>query len=217
MTRGAVTAAPSAAVEIKDLVVRRGTTSVLGGLTARIEQGDAVRLAGPNGCGKSTLLSVLAGLTQPFSGMVVVGGRPPGDRTVRALRGFLQEPPPLYDHLTVREQVSLVGGLWGVRTGPLMDRLAALGVGSGQQHVLVGELSLGQRKKTGFVCATAHDPRLLLLDEPFNGLDASAVSTVHNDLLRRKRDGVTIVCVSHTALDDGLLDRTIDLSTGGAR
>lgn len=120
MNSGTRTADDEAAVEITDLAVRRGGTAVLRGVTVRLERGEAVRLAGPNGCGKSTLLNVLAGLTPPSSGTVKVWGRAPDHRGVRAQRGFLQEPPPLYDHLTVREQAALVGGVWGC--GPVHSR-----------------------------------------------------------------------------------------------
>ncbi|MGW1866230.1 ATP-binding cassette domain-containing protein [Streptomyces mauvecolor] len=193
------------------LSVRRGGTELFGGLDLHIEAGQSVRLAGPNGCGKSTLLAVFAGLCTPSAGSVTIAGRDPGDRAVRALRGFLQEPPPLYEHLTTGEQLALVGRLWGVRKKALLDRAGALGLAD-RRDVLVGELSLGQRKKLGYVCATAHEPRLLLLDEPFNALDPEAVASVTDDLRRRVRDGLTTVLVSH--LDTGeplLIDRTIDL------
>ncbi|WP_328769516.1 ABC transporter ATP-binding protein [Streptomyces sp. NBC_00286] len=199
-------------IDIDGLVVRRGDTVVLDGFSAWIAEGETVRVAGANGCGKSTLLNVLAGLHRPTAGRVTVAGQPPGDRAVRALRGFLQEPPPLYEHLTVWEQLALIAGLWGLRTGKLLERADALGLADRQDN-LVGELSLGQRKKLGFVCATAHDPELLLLDEPFNALDETAERAVRDDLDRRRKDGRTIVLVSHTTAPvTGLLDRTIELT-----
>ncbi|MCP3819413.1 ABC transporter ATP-binding protein [Streptomyces sp. A3M-1-3] len=201
-------------IDIAGLEVRRGDTEVFSGLTMRVAKGEMVRLTGPNGCGKSTLLSVLAGLRVPSSGTVSIAGRLPQDPLVRGLRGFLQEPPPLYEYLTAREQLALVAGLWDVRTGALLERADVLGL-TCRQDVLVGGLSLGQRKKLGYVCATAHDPQLLLLDEPFNGLDSAALTAVVDDLTRRKQEGgTTIVWVSHTDPDAGLADRTIDL---GAR
>ncbi|WP_406401579.1 ABC transporter ATP-binding protein [Streptomyces sp. NBC_00879] len=200
-------------IEIAGLTVRGGDTEILGGLTTRVAKGEAVRLTGPNGCGKSTLLRVIAGVRVPSAGTVSIAGRPPQHRSVRALRGFLQEPPPLYEHLTSREQLALMAGLWGTRIGTLLERVDALGL-SARQDVLIGELSLGQRKKLGYVCAAAHDPQLLLLDEPFNGLDSAAVTAVVDDLSRRKQQGRTIVWVSHTDPAGDLTDRTIDL---GAR
>ncbi|WP_405598861.1 ABC transporter ATP-binding protein [Streptomyces sp. NBC_01410] len=200
-------------IEIAGLTVRSGETEIFGGLTTRVAKGEVVRLTGPNGCGKSTLLRVIAGVRVPSAGTVSIAGRPPRHRSVRALRGFLQEPPPLYEHLTTREQLALMAGLWGARIGTLLERVDALGL-SARQDVLIGELSLGQRKKLGYVCATAHDPELLLLDEPFNGLDSAAVTAVVDDLRRRKQQGRTIVWVSHTDPAADLPDRTIDL---GAR
>ncbi|MFE5485301.1 ATP-binding cassette domain-containing protein [Streptomyces sp. NPDC056527] len=203
-------------IDIAGLTVRLGDSEILGGLTTRVAEGEAVRLAGPNGCGKSTLLNVLAGLRAPATGEVTVCGRSPRHRSVRAVRGFLQEPPPLYEQLTAREQLGLVAGLWGVRPRLLLERADALGLAR-HHDVLVGELSLGQRKKLGYVCATAHEPRLLLLDEPFNGLDSAAVTAVSKDLARWKREGRTMILVSHTDPAEGLLDRTLDLGAPSPR
>ncbi|QCX76961.1 Glutamine transport ATP-binding protein GlnQ [Streptomyces sp. YIM 121038] len=198
-------------IVIDDLVVRRGPADVLSGLSARVAAGESVRVAGPNGSGKSTLLRVIAGLTAPDAGRVAVDGRAPGDPAVRALRGHVQEPPPLYEHLTAAEQLGFTAGVWGVPAGGLRERAAALGLGE-RFDVLVGELSLGQRKKLGYVCATAHAPRLLLLDEPFNGLDTAAESAVRDDLARWRSEGRTLVVVSHSDTSvAGLVDRTLTL------
>ncbi|MFD7611297.1 ABC transporter ATP-binding protein [Streptomyces sp. NPDC059828] len=199
-------------IRIENLVVHRGEGHVLRGLTAHVPEGTAVRVAGPNGSGKSTLLRVLAGLTTPDTGHVTIAGKPPADPAVRAVRGFVQEPPPLYEHLTAEEQLGLVAGVWGLRAGDLRERAASLGLGE-RFDVLVGDLSLGQRKKLGYVCATAHEPRLVLLDEPFNGLDAAAERAVREDLARWRAEGRTLVVVSHA---DGsvadLVDTTLTLA-----
>ncbi|MEV0317363.1 ATP-binding cassette domain-containing protein [Streptomyces sp. NPDC050658] len=201
-------------IDIDGLVVRRGDTDVLSGVRLRVEDGEAVHITGANGSGKSTLLGVLAGLYDPAAGTVLIGGHRPGDRAARALLGHVQEPPPLYEHLTAHEQLALTAALWNVRTAHLVDRADALGLAD-RRDVLVGDLSLGQRKKLGFVCATAHDPRLLLLDEPFNGLDSAAESAVRDDLARWKAEGRTLVLVSHTAeAVAGLVDRTVRLGAG---
>ncbi|SMF71696.1 ABC transporter ATP-binding protein [Streptomyces sp. Amel2xC10] len=200
-------------IDIENLVVRRGEEPVLRGLTAHVPEGTTARVTGPNGSGKSTLLRVIAGLLPPDSGRVAVAGRPPADPAVRAVRGFVQEPPPLYEHLTVDEQLALVAGVWGLRVEDLRERAAALGLDD-RFDVLVGELSLGQRKKLGHVCATAHEPRLVLLDEPFNGLDAAAERAVRDDLVRWRAEGRTLIVVSHAEgpLAD-LVDTSLTLGT----
>ncbi|MGA4841571.1 ATP-binding cassette domain-containing protein [Streptomyces sp. G45] len=200
-------------IDIEDLVVRRGGTDVLRGLSARIGEGEAVRVAGANGSGKSTLLSVLAGVTAPDAGRVTVAGRAPTDPAVRALRGHVQEPPPLYDHLTAGEQTAFTAAVWGVDARRLRERAEAFGLGD-RLDVLVADLSLGQRKKLGYVCATAHDPRLVLLDEPFNGLDADAERAVRDDLARWRSEGRTLVVVSHA--DSSVADLVDTTLTVGA-
>ncbi|MGW1033860.1 ABC transporter ATP-binding protein [Streptomyces antibioticus] len=195
-------------IDIENLVVRRGEEPVLRGLTAHVPEGTTVRVTGPNGSGKSTLLHVIAGLLTPDSGRVTVAGRAPADPAVRAVRGFVQEPPPLYEHLTAQEQLGLVAGVWGLRAEDLRERAASLGLDD-RFDVLVGELSLGQRKKLGYLCATAHEPRLVLLDEPFNGLDAAAERAVRDDLVRWRAEGRTLIVVSHS---EGPLTDLVDTS-----
>ncbi len=195
-------------IDIENLVVRRGEEPVLRGLTAHVPEGTTVRVVGPNGSGKSTLLHVIAGLLTPDSGRVTVAGRAPADPAVRAVRGFVQEPPPLYEHLTAQEQLGLVAGVWGLRAEDLRERAASLGLDD-RFDVLVGELSLGQRKKLGYLCATAHEPRLVLLDEPFNGLDAAAERAVRDDLVRWRAEGRTLIVVSHS---EGPLTDLVDTS-----
>ncbi|RSS45650.1 ABC transporter ATP-binding protein [Streptomyces sp. WAC08241] len=203
-------------IDIENLDVRRGEAHVLRGYDAHVPEGATVRVTGPNGSGKSTLLRVIAGLVTPDAGRVTVAGRPPADPAVRALRGFVQEPPPLYEHLTADEQLCLVAGVWGLRVRDLRERAAALELDD-RLDVLVGELSLGQRKKLGHLCATAHEPRLVLLDEPFNGLDANAERTVRDDLARWRAEGRTLVVVSHSDRSvAGLVDSTLAVGTTAA-
>ncbi|MEU8621067.1 ABC transporter ATP-binding protein [Streptomyces sp. NPDC048623] len=203
-------------IDIENLVVRRGEGYVLRDVTAHVPEGTAVRVTGPNGSGKTTLLHVIAGLAAPDAGRVTVAGHAPADPVVRTLRGFVQEPPPLYEHLTADEQLGLVAGVWGLRARDLRERAGDLGLGD-RFDVLVGDLSLGQRKKLGYLCATAHEPRLLLLDEPFNGLDAAAEQAVREDLARWRAEGRTLVVVSHSdsSVAD-LVDVTLTLETAAS-
>ncbi|MFJ4091783.1 ATP-binding cassette domain-containing protein [Kitasatospora sp. NPDC089913] len=198
-------------IAIESLTVRGGDRDLLGRLTLRINSGEAVRIAGRNGSGKSTLLSVLAGLRRPDEGEVLVDGHAAGRPGARRITGFLQEPHPLYDYLTVAEHLSMAAGLWGRSAADLAARAGRLGVAD-QADELVRDLSLGQRKKLALVVATAHDPVLVLLDEPFNGLDDQAVGEVRTMIGRWRGQGRAVVLTSHL-LDPlaDVVDRTVDL------
>ncbi|MFI5803660.1 ATP-binding cassette domain-containing protein [Streptomyces sp. NPDC051561] len=174
--------------------------------------GELALLTGPNGAGKSTLLRVLAGLIGPSAGTVTVAGLPPDHPGVRRRRGFLQDEPPLYDHLTVREHLLLAARLWQVPVPTA--RLDRYGL---TQHLdrPAHALSLGSRKKLGLLIATAHEPGLILLDEPYNGLDHTAADLLTAELAAWRAGGRTVLMSTHAPDRVArLTDRSIALRLG---
>ena len=149
-----------------------GQVVALDGVSFTLMPGQTLAIFGPNGAGKSTLLKVLAGLIRPQAGSVqVTGGR-------RAI-GWISHQSHLYEHLTVRENLLFWASLYGVpaaRRGPRADQvLERLGMGDRADQP-VWSLSRGLAQRAAIAKAVIHDPRVLLLDEPFTGLDLAAAA-----------------------------------------
>ncbi|MGD3108216.1 ATP-binding cassette domain-containing protein [Streptomyces sp. YGL11-2] len=199
---------------MRGLSAGHGEHAVLRGIDAELTAGEFVHLVGENGSGKSTLLRVAAGLHKPSGGEIRIGGHPPEAPEAKALRGYVQDEPPLYDYLSVHEQLAFTARLWGVPTTGALGTLERFGADQWTGH-LIRELSLGTRKKVGIAVATLHNPRMILLDEPFNGLDHAAVRELTALLTEWKHDGRTVLAVSHGHHGlHGLVDRTLRLKEG---
>ncbi|NUP24107.1 MAG: ABC transporter ATP-binding protein [Streptomyces sp.] len=201
-------------IHVDSATVRYGDRAALTDASLSVAPGEFLCLVGRNGSGKTTLLRLLAGLLEPTAGTVRIGGRAAADRQSRAVRGFLQAEPPLYEYLTVAEQLALVAKLYGRPPAQVLDRLAGTALAD-RRHALVRELSLGMRKQLGLIAATVHDPALILLDEPTNALDATAVAALRETVERWHGEGRLIVLCTHDlAWADGLADRLVVLSAG---
>ena len=206
-----------------DAIVLAGAAKRFGAHTALhpidlvIPRGQAVLLVGANGAGKSTLLRLVAGLCRPSAGSVKINGRDP-QRTpeVRAEIGLLSHQTLLYDELTARENLRFFAQLYGL--DDLDQRLAAALAAVGLNERLdqrVGSFSRGMKQRLAIARAILHAPPILLLDEPFTGLDASAGAALHRLLRRFRQEGRTCILVTHR-LDEaeGLVDRLLVIERG---
>ncbi|SJM70007.1 ABC transporter ATP-binding protein [Gulosibacter sp. 10] len=194
-------------VVTEKLTKRYGDRAVVQELDLRIPEGSVYGFLGPNGSGKSTTMKMLLSLIRPTSGRAEVLGEPMTRGTRRELLGrigSLIESPPGYGHLTGRENMRIVQRLLG-----LDDRQIDLAVRTvrmeRQMDKKVREFSLGMKQRLGIAMALARQPRLLILDEPTNGLDPAGIEEIR-DLLRRLADGGVTVMVSSHLL--GEIDRT---------
>jgi heme exporter protein A len=175
-------------------------------------------MIGPNGSGKTTLLRLLAGLMRPTAGEVFLGGERLGRGTheVRRAVGFLSHQSLLYDDLTLLENLTLTARLY------LLDRprevaraaLDAAGLGDRSEE-LPKRLSRGLLQRAAIARSTLHDPSVLLLDEPFTGLDAAASSRLRGELQARLSRGVTLVLVTHHLGDAWDLASRVAVLVGG--
>jgi heme exporter protein A len=189
-----------------------GRRRALHGVSFDASSGSIVGVLGPNGAGKSTLLGIVSTLLRPTSGSVAYGPAGPAEpAAVRARIGVLGHDLFLYPELTARENLTFFAGLYGCADvrDRVDDALARAGLSARADDATVG-FSRGMRQRVALERALIHDPRLVLLDEPFTGLDeASAASLLAR--LRGLRDSGRIVVLATHDLDlaDGLLDKAL--------
>jgi heme exporter protein A len=173
---------------------------VLHDINLTLAPGEVLVVAGPNGAGKSTLLRVLAGLLRPRAGEVRVLGRPlAGDaaETRRAI-GLLSHQTLLYDDLTLLENLAFTARLYGLPrpTETARDALDTAGLGTRAEDS-PRRLSRGLLQRAAIARALLHGPRVLLLDEPFTGLDAASADRLRATLAARRDQGLGLVIVTH--------------------
>jgi heme exporter protein A len=175
------------------------------GVTFSLREGDCLALFGPNGAGKTTLLRMLGGLLRPSSGQASLGGAAlPGDAALRARVGLVSHQSLLYAALTARENVEFAAKLYGVP-----DPRAAAGAALARMRVLdradspVRSLSRGLQQRVSIARATVHAPSVVLLDEPYTGLDEAGAGALSALLAGLLAGGASLVLVTHN-LAEGL-------------
>lgn len=188
-------------IEIRDLTKYYGESRAIGPLSLEIGGGEIVGLLGLNGAGKTTTLRILACDLLPTSGRVLVDGidvvlRP---HDVRKKIGYLPDRPPLYDEMTVKEQLVFSARLHGLSKADA-ERGASFAIDATRvskvAHDLIGTLSHGYRQRVGIAQALAHRPSLLVLDEPISGLDPVQIVEMR-ELVRSLRREHTVIVSSH--------------------
>lgn len=186
-------------VELADVSRHFGRRRALSHVSFSASGGDIVGLLGPNGAGKSTLLGVLATLVTPSAGTVRFGGEPlqGDDRTVRARIGMLAHELHLYPELTARQNLEFFARLYGLETREIVPRALESAGLTDRSDDPVGAFSRGMRQRLALERSLLHGPRLLLLDEPFTGLDDSAVTLVTDRLKRVASAGAIVIVATH--------------------
>lgn len=197
-------------IRVRKLVKRFGLKTVLRGVEFAVEEGEFVALLGPNGAGKTTFLRILASLSRPTLGEVWIAGYrlPTQAARVRSRLGVLSHQPLLYGDLTAEENLRFYGRLYGLVD--LETRIAAaldlVGL-SRRRRDLVRTYSRGMQQRLAIGRAVLHDPDVLLLDEPYTGLDQDACGMLDEVLVEVASAQRTVVMTSHD------LTRVVDLAT----
>lgn len=185
-------------VEATDVWKAFGGMVAVRNLSLRVEGGRVLGLLGPNGAGKTTALKLLAGVLRPTRGSVHIGGRPlHSDRQVRHLVGFAGHTSFLYGHLSAIENLRFYAALYAVPPQRAEAVLRLFGLEE-SRHRFVRTLSRGLAQRLSLARALLHDPAVLLLDEPFTGLDATAAMTLRNVIADLRSQGRAIVMATHS-------------------
>jgi ABC-type multidrug transport system ATPase subunit len=207
--------AKRALLETTELTKRYGDVDALAPLDLTVKAGERVVLVGHNGSGKSTLLRMVAGLLEPTDGEIHVGGAAAGSLEARARTSFLPDEPVLYDDLSVREHVDYLGRLHG--TDGYGDDEADVAERLGLVHRiddLPARFSRGLRQKTALLLGLARPFELLIVDEPFVGLDLAGKAALVELLEERHQAGATLVVATHDPEYADRVDRCIALRDG---
>jgi len=189
-------------IEIRELRKLYGQQRVLDGIDLSIEAGTVFGYIGPNGAGKTTTVKILTGMLGHFTGEVRVAGHDPvaDPLAVKRRIGYVPENARLYEALTVDEFLLLVGRLHDLDDAAIGGRataiLQALGLG-GRRYSRIGSLSKGMRQKVLLTSALLHDPEVLFLDEPLDGLDVESTILVKEFVRRFADRGGTVFYCSH--------------------
>jgi ABC-2 type transport system ATP-binding protein len=182
-------------VQTEALTKRYGPITAVDALNLAVRPGEVYGFLGPNGAGKTTTLRMLLGLVRPTAGTVRLFGRPPGAGQLAGV-GALIEGPAFYPYLSGRENLRVLARYAGVGTGRVELVLDLVGL-SGRARDRYAGYSLGMKQRLGVAAALLKDPRLLILDEPTNGLDPAGMADMRALIRRLGASGCTVLFSSH--------------------
>ncbi len=190
----------------------------LRGVSFQVKQGECFGYLGQNGAGKTTTMKVLTGLMTPTKGAATLLGRPCGDEGARRELGYLPENPYFYEHLTPVEALRFYGRLSGLTSADVAARTPALlervRLSDAAKRRIRG-FSKGMRQRFGLAAALIHEPALVMLDEPLNGLDPSGRQLVKELILEERQKGRTVFLCSHVLADvQEVCDRVVVIHGG---
>jgi ABC-2 type transport system ATP-binding protein len=192
------TAAGHPVLETRNLSKRYGALPAVRDISFTIRRGEILGLLGPNGSGKSTIVKMITGLVEPTRGSVFFAGRPIGDQPggLKSRLGYVPEQPDLYGFLTGWEYLDLVASLRGLNPRRFREKARALLEGFtlyGSRDVPIYSYSKGMRQRIVLIAAFLHDPALLVLDEPFSGLDVTSALVLRHVIARLAGQGKAVL------------------------
>lgn len=207
------------AIQIDGLTKAYGTQMVLRDLSVNIFEGEVIALMGPNGAGKTTLLRCIAATVRPTSGRIRCFGADMQDPSQRGVLGIVGHESRLYPGLTLRENLRFAARMYSV---PNADRRAAEWLRKfGLEHHadrMPPQVSRGMRQRAALARACIHNPRILLLDEPFTGLDSQGRESLIDLFRELKHQGRTLCFATHDAsAAETLADRILVIEGGRIR
>ncbi|GAB5403192.1 MAG: ABC transporter ATP-binding protein [Aureliella sp.] len=207
-------------VETDSLTKRYGEFCALDSLSIHVERGQILGFIGPNGAGKTTTIKILVGLSKPTSGSAKIAGVNCSEEAakIKHLVGYMPDRFGSYDNMRVREYLDFFGAVFGIspkerkkRIGEVMDITHS----TYMQDKFVESLSHGMQQRVGIARTLLHNPEVLILDEPANGLDPKARIEMREILLRLAAEGKTLIVTSHILPELARICDTVAIITGG--
>ena len=183
----------------ENIVKRYGDHTALNGVSIDVPEGKVFGLLGPNGAGKTTLIRIITRITGPDEGRVLFNGKPMTEEDVSQL-GYLPEERGLYKKMKVGEQAVYLARLKGMTKAEATAKLKARFERwemTDWWNKRIEELSKGMAQKVQFITTVMHEPKLLILDEPFSGFDPINADLVRNEIIRMSKEGTTILLSTH--------------------
>ncbi|RFC49525.1 MAG: ABC-2 type transport system ATP-binding protein [Verrucomicrobia bacterium] len=206
-------------IQVQGLTKTYRGRAVVDGISFEAGRGEIVGFLGPNGAGKSTTMRILSGFLLPTSGKVEIAGHDIVEESLQARRhlGYMPEDVPLYPEMRVEEYLRYRAGIKGVPRDRLTARVTANMERCGVAQVarkLIGTLSKGYRQRIGLADALVHDPEILILDEPTNGLDPNQIRSVR-EIIRSLAGQHTVLLSTHILAEvEAVCERVIILDGG---
>jgi ABC-2 type transport system ATP-binding protein len=210
-------------VVTKDLTKKYGEITALDGLSLTLHRGQILGLIGPNGAGKTTAIRILVGLARPTSGSASIAGADcyREARRIKHLVGYMPDRFGSYDNMRVREYLDFFGAAFRIRRRKRTERISEvleLVNAAWMQDRFVESLSHGMQQRIGLARTLLHDPQVLILDEPANGLDPEARVEMREILLQLARMGKTLIVTSHILPElSRICDRVAIITKGRLR
>lgn len=206
------------AISVHDLRKSYGDFEAVKGISFDVPDGSFFAFLGPNGAGKSTTISVICSLLPPDSGEVTVFGKEVSDPSVKREIGVVFQDPMMDGRLTVRENLSIRGGMYGLTDNALeetVDRALDISGSDGFSDRRYGSLSGGQRRRADIARALVHGPRLLLLDEPTAGLDPQTRKRIWDTVTDlNEHEGLTVLLTTHYMEEAADADDVVVINRG---
>ncbi|HEQ8663122.1 TPA: lantibiotic protection ABC transporter ATP-binding protein, partial [Streptococcus pyogenes] len=182
-------------LKIQNLKKSYGKRTILNNVNMNIPKGKVYALIGPNGAGKSTIMKILTGLVSKTSGSIIFEGREWSRRDLRKIGSIIEEPP-LYENLSAYDNMKVVTTMLGVSESTILPLLNKVGLGNIDKRP-VKQFSLGMKQRLGIAISLINSPKLLILDEPTNGLDPIGIQELREIIESFKSEGMTIMISSH--------------------
>ena len=187
---------------LENLTKRYGTFTALDGVSLSLKAGQILGLIGPNGAGKTTTIKILVGLIKPTSGSATIAGVDcvSDSEQIKRLVGYMPDKFGSYDNMRVREYLDFFGAAFSIPVEVRAKRIAEIMDMTGTAYMkdrYVESLSHGMQQRVGLARTLLHDPKVLILDEPVNGLDPQARIEMRDLLIELARQGKTLVVTSH--------------------